>query len=140
MRVLVTGTEACAIDEVQRALRLRGHVVVSCTDDVGAEERCRAAVDSDGCPVSGGVDVVLAVRMHPLPHLTRKEQLVECALLTDMPLVVAGSTVLNPFGARASALVEGLDRAIDTCEQVLNVRDVTFRPWPEPRPAPMLGA
>lgn len=120
MRVLLTGTEASGMDRVERRLRAAGHEAVSCVDDGPARShRCAGAEDPQRCPATGGVDVILAVRERPLPHLTSRERLAECALLQGVPLVVAGSVVLNPFGDRAATLVPDLDDAVDACAVVV---------------------
>ena len=65
-----------------------------------------------------GLDVIVAARAHPLPHLTALERLTYCALLAGVPLVVTGSTVLNPYGRRATAFVEGFDGVVEVAEAV----------------------
>ncbi len=111
MRVLLTGTESCGIDVVERSLRADGHETFSCTDGPGAA--CQALSDPARCPMAAGIDVIVVARQHPLPHLTARERLVGCARLTSVPLIVAGSTVINPFGARAVSCIEGFDDIVE---------------------------
>jgi len=117
MRIVVTGTEGCGIDRVERELRAAGHETTSCTGGDGDRGRCRGTEDASACPfVGGGVDVIVAARERPLPHLTRQERLVECVLLSETPLVVVGSTFMNPYGKRATVLVEGYHQVAAACE------------------------
>lgn len=119
MKVLLTGTEGSGIDRVERLLRGSGHDVLSCDADAPPGASCVGCPESAACPASAGVDVIVAARQHPLPHLTSGERLSECALLTSVPLVVAGSTVLNPYGSRAVVLVEGFDGVVEACERAV---------------------
>ncbi len=66
--------------------------------------------------------MILTVRAHPIPQPTRREVSITCALLRGLPLVVAGSTVLNPFESIASAVVEGYDDIEDACREVVDSR------------------
>ena len=113
---VVTGTEGSGIDRVEQDLQAAGHETTTCAVDPGARGRCRGTEDKAACPFVGGVDVIVAARERPLPHLTKQEQLVECVLLNDVPLVVVGSTVMNPYGVRASVMVEGFDDVVAACE------------------------
>ena len=131
MRIVVTGTEGSGIDRVERELQAAGHETTSCTGEPGGRGRCRGTEDREACPfVGGGVDVIVAARERPLPHLTKREQLVECVLLNEVPLVVVGSTVMNPYGKRAAVLVEGFDEVVDACEAAATT---------PPDPAPITG-
>lgn len=117
MRVLVTGTEGAGIDEVQRRFRAAGHDVCSCDADDGSHA-CSAATPRGTCPGLRSVDVIVAARLHPLPTLTAREERVACALLHDVPLVVAGSAVGHPFGGRPVALVDGFGDVVAVTEGV----------------------
>jgi hypothetical protein len=127
MRILVTGTEGSGIDHAERVLRAAGNEVVSCSPDPGSRGRCRGTEDAAACPFGRGVDVIVAARAHPLPHMARQERIVECVLLGETPLVVVGSTVLNPYGERATRLIEGFDEIVDACESVVAVEIVPRR-------------
>jgi hypothetical protein len=124
MKILVTGTEGSGIDRVERDLQAAGHVTTSCAGEPGARGRCRGTEDTSACPfVEGGVDLIVAARERPLPHLTKQEQLVGCVLLNGVPLVVVGSTVMNPYGKRAAVLVEGFDEVVAACEAAVTPPD-----------------
>ncbi len=120
MHILLTGTESCGIDVVMRSLQAAGHEVFMCTEDVASASTCRAIGDPDRCPMGAGIDVIVAARQHPLPHLTAREQLVGCACLENVPLVVAGSTVINPFGAQATTCVEGFADVVGVVETLVD--------------------
>ena len=120
MRIVVTGTEGSGIDRVERDLQAAGHETTACASGPGARGRCRGTEDKAACPYVGGVDVIVAARERPLPHLTKQERLVECVLLTEVPLVVVGSTVMNPYGVRAAVMVEGFDDVVAACEAAVS--------------------
>jgi hypothetical protein len=64
-------------------------------------------------------------RRHPLPHLTRQERRAEPLLRqTGLPVVVAGSTVPNPYGRRATLLLDGFEGVAQACEQVAGRSDL----------------
>lgn len=118
MNVLVTGTEGSGIDEVERRFRAARHGVFSCGVSPGSDAACTGSANPDSCPARSGVDVIVAARIHPLPHLTTLERLTNCPLLSEIPVVVTGSTVLNPYGRRATAFVEGFDGVVEVAEAV----------------------
>ncbi len=119
VRVLVTGTEGAGIDECEHRLRAEGFEVLVCPPVAVPGPQCLDLVRHEQCPAIEGVDVIVAARNHPLPHLTASEKLTRCALLNPVPLVVAGSTVVNPFGDRADVLVEGYERVGEACREAL---------------------
>lgn len=106
--ILITGTEGWAIDQVEGALRRRGDEVLQCHEPDGPTFPC-VGLAGGTCPLDRGVEVVLDVRARPLPQPTRREAVVTCGLREGVPLVVAGSTVLNPFAGHTATAVEGLD-------------------------------
>lgn len=124
MRVLLTGTESCGIDRVERALEVEGHRVLSCWEP-SSPGSCRAVSSRGECPATLGVDVIVVAREHPLPHLTARESLVGCAQLAEIPLVLTGSTAPNPYGDRAHALVSGFDGVVAAVRSVVGAPGVT---------------
>jgi hypothetical protein len=122
MRVLLTGTESCGIDRVARDLEADGHRLLDCFDP-SAPGSCRVVSARGECPAVVGVDVIVAAREHPLPHLTARESLVDCAQLAEVPLVVAGSTAPNPYGERAYAVVTGYDGVVAAVRSVGEATD-----------------
>jgi hypothetical protein len=121
MKVILTGTEGWAIDQVGRDLRGRGHEVLLCNGPDDAVFPCIGLSLERACPIERGADVIVTIRAHPIPQPTRREVAITCAVLRGLPLVVAGSTVLNPFAAVASAVVEGYDDIESACARVLEV-------------------
>ncbi|MGZ4681441.1 MAG: hypothetical protein ACXWCM_13885 [Acidimicrobiales bacterium] len=123
MKVILTGTEGWAIDSVGRDLRQRGHEVRLCSEPDAAVFPCVGLSATAACPIDDGAEVIVTVRAHPIPEPTRREVSITCALLRGLPLVVAGSTVLNPFASIASAVVEGYEGIEAACRTVVDGRD-----------------
>ena len=122
MKVILTGTEGWAIDQVGRDLRGRGHDVLLCNGPDDVVFSCIGLSTERSCPIERGADVIVTIRAHPIPQPTRREVAITCAVLRGVPLVVAGSTVLNPFATIASAVVEGYDDIETTCAGVIGGR------------------
>jgi hypothetical protein len=72
---------------------------------------CNALCDADACPLESGagVDVVLDHRAHPHPRPTPLEDGVTCAVRQYVPLVVAGTSALNPFAPWTTAIAGDTD-------------------------------
>lgn len=119
MRMILTGTEGWAIDQVGRGLRGRGHDVLLCSEPEAAVFPCVGLSPHHACPIEGGADVIVTIRAHPVPQPTRREVSITCAVLRGVPLVVAGSTILHPFGSIAAAVVEGYEDIESTCLEVV---------------------
>lgn len=98
MRILVTETDRHRSNAVGAQLEHDGHTVVRCRDQNDRAFPCRELVEPGTCPVEDGVDMVVTVRSHPYPRPTAREDGVVCALRRHIPLVVAGTDALNPFG------------------------------------------
>src|SRR5215831_9597160 len=98
MRALLLESDAHAGAHVERALESAGHTVVRCHEAGGPAFPCRALSDPGSCPLDapGGVDVAVVFR-HPHPKPTAYEDGVTCALRRDVPVVIAGSPLLNPY-------------------------------------------
>lgn len=128
MKVILTGTEGWAIDGVARDLRQRGHDVLLCSEPDAAVFPCIGLSETAACPIDDGAEVIVTVRAHPIPEPTRREVSITCALLRGLPLVVAGSTVLNPFESIASAVIEGYDGIDEACRTVVDSPSRAGRP------------
>jgi hypothetical protein len=74
--------------------------------------------DRGTCPLDAarGVDVVLDYRARPHPRPTAYEDGISCALRRHIPLVVGGTSALNPFD-RWTTAVAGDDDIVPACEQ-----------------------
>lgn len=113
LRVLVLESERGAADAAVEELEDAGHAVVRCHEPGQAAFPCNG-LDGDTCPIEGAaVDVALTVRGRPRSQPAPHEDGVRCALQRHIPLVVAGSKILNPFEPWA---VEVLDRTYDVVE------------------------
>ncbi|MBL8774567.1 MAG: hypothetical protein JNK12_01495 [Acidimicrobiales bacterium] len=113
LHVLVVGTEAWAIDSVERALQHAGHEVV----------RCPIPPTGPGCPTLDGdtcglprLDLVCSVRARPLDRVLRSEQAVVCALRRGAPLILAGSAASSPFACFATTSVDLDGDVVGACE------------------------
>lgn len=127
MRVLVVESDRGAADHVVTELQGAGHQVVRCHEPDRPAFPCNALCDGADCSLdaAGSVDVVLDYRLHPYPRPTAFEDGVSCALRQHVPLVVGGTSTLNPF-AKWTTHVAADDAAIvDVCEDAADApRDV----------------
>ena len=75
------------------------------------------------CPLEedAGVDVVVDYRTRPYPRPTPYEDGVSCGLRRNVPLVVAGTTALNPFYKWTSAVASTDDEVVAACETAMAV-------------------
>ena len=118
MRVLVLESDARAADLAVHRHEAAGHEVVRCHDRGAPTFPCNALLPSRSCPLEDQpVDVTLVVRAHPWPRPTSLERGVDCAIRAGVPLVVAGSPVLNPYEDFATLVVEGQQEAVEACER-----------------------
>jgi hypothetical protein len=99
MRVLVVETDAGAADEAVARLEAAGHAVARCHEHGERHAFPCAGLAAGGvCPLRGdGVDVALTVRARPMPTPAALEDGAACALRANVPLVVTGQTVWNPY-------------------------------------------
>jgi hypothetical protein len=98
MRVLVVGTLPGAIDRAEEVLRSGGHEVVHCRDEHAGTFPCRALEARGTCPFEQStVDVVVTARDRPWPRPSPLEDGAVCGIHRFVPLVVHGTTALEPF-------------------------------------------
>jgi hypothetical protein len=106
-RVLVVGPTTPATDMVAEELAAANCEIVRCVEPGRPAFPC-AGLRNGACPldVEGPVDVAVAVRTraHPRPRLAELGAL--CALRDRIPLVIAGTSVLNPFEPWAAETVD----------------------------------
>ena len=113
LHVLVVGTEAWAIDSVERALQHAGHEVVHCP--IPPTGPTCPTLDGDTCGLSR-LDLVCSVRARPLDRVLRSAQAVVCALRRGAPLLLAGSAASSPFACFATAAVDLDGDVVGACE------------------------
>ena len=120
MRVLLLETDRHAGDGVAKKLSAAGHDVLRCHEADLDAFPCNALCGGGSCPVEhrDSVDVVVTFRAHPYPRPTAFEDGVSCALRYDVPLVVAGTTALNPFDRWTTAISTDED-IVAACERAL---------------------
>ncbi len=114
LHVLVVGTEAWAIDSVERALQHAGHVVLRCP--VGRDDPTCPALDGTACGLDERLDLVCSVRARPLDRVLRAEHAVLCGLRRGAPLLLAGSAASSPFACFATASVDLDGDVVGACE------------------------
>lgn len=119
MRVLVVESDRHAADAAAVDLQAAGHHVLRCHEDDLPAFPCNALCDAGTCPIEddASVDVVLDYRTRPYPRPTAFEDGVSCALRHHIPLVVAGTSALNPFDKWTTAISASDDRIVETCER-----------------------
>ena len=118
MRVLVVESDRHAAANAVTDLQAAGHHVVRCHEQDLPAFPCNALCDGE-CPIDAdaGVDVVVDYRSRPYPRPTAYEDGVTCALRHHIPLVVAGTSALNPFDKWATAIATRDDDIVATCER-----------------------
>src|SRR5437660_5032568 len=102
LHVLVLESDQGAADVAREELTAAGHVVLRCHDPGAPAFPCNALVKGGHCPLDAAdVDVALDVRARPRSQPAAQEDGVACALRHQLPVVVAGTTVLNPYDGYA---------------------------------------
>jgi len=121
MRVLVVESDRGAASQAIIDLRSAGHRVVRCHEDDLPAFPCNALCDKGTCPIDTeqGVDVVLDYRGRPYPKPTPLEDGVSCALRHHLPLVVAGTSALNPYDKWTTAIAD--DDIVAACENAITL-------------------
>lgn len=120
MDVLVLESEPGAAELSIALLEAAGHQVKRCHEQ-GARAYPCVALDSGHCPLEeGSIDVVLTVRGHANPRPSSLEDGVTCALRRRTPVVVAGSTVFNPFEQFGASNADG--DVVAACEAAADGR------------------
>lgn len=117
LHVLVLESERGAADAAIEELEHAGHAVHRCHDRGEASFPCKA-LDDDACPMdTTPIDVALTVRNRPRSQPAPLEDGVRCALQRHIPLVVAGSRVLNPFEPWATEVLDRTYDVVEPCER-----------------------
>jgi len=126
MHVLVVGTEAWAMDSVERALQHAGHEVVGCP--LPSSGPTCPALDGTACDLDTRLDLVCSVRAHPLDRVLRSEHAAVCALRRRAPLLLAGSAASSPFACFATASVDLDADVVAACEAAAASGPVVLTP------------
>jgi hypothetical protein len=118
LRVLLIESERGAADEAEAALDAAGHTVVRCREKGAPAFPCKGVAEGHHCPLDDGiVDVALDIRPRLRSQPAPQEDGVACALRRHVPVVVAGSSLLNPYDGYASAIVPTTANVVDVCEK-----------------------
>jgi hypothetical protein len=117
VRVLVVESDRGSATSAINDLKAAGHHVVRCHEQDLPAFPCNALCDHGECPLEApeGVDVVVDYRARPHPRPTPFEDGVSCALRRHVPLVVAGTSALNPFDrwTRATAVDDDVVNVVE---------------------------
>jgi hypothetical protein len=117
LNVMVLESEYGAADEARDELTAAGHVVLRCHERGVPQFPCRGLVDRAACPlVSHDVDVALTVRSRVRSQPAPSEDGVRCALLAQVPLVVAGPAALDPYEGFETRSLDRTYDVVETCE------------------------
>lgn len=126
MRVLLVGTLPGAVDGAEAVLGAAGHEVLHCRDEHAGVFPCTALTRRGSCPFeSAPVDVVVTARDRAWPHPSPLEDGAVCGIHRFVPLVVHGTTELQPFARWAVA------ETADAAELLEAVAGAAEAPLPE---------
>lgn len=119
LNIMVLQSERGAADQAALELTEAGHVVLRCHDPGAPAFPCRGVEDQSSCPLrSHAVDVALVVRSRPRSQPAPQEDGVRCALMHHVPLVVAGSAVLDPYDGYEARVLDRTTDVVGACEEV----------------------
>jgi hypothetical protein len=119
LNVLVLESDHGVADVAIQELTDAGHLVLRCHDPGATVFPCRGIEDGPKCPLqSHVVDVALTVRSGHRSQPTDREDGVRCALMHRVPLVVAGSAVLDPYAQFEMRVLDRTDDVVGACEEV----------------------
>lgn len=116
MRVMVVEADRGDANRAVQKLEAARHEVLRCHEQGLGPFPCNGLMDPATCPLAVGVDVALTVRRVPWRTPTPSEDGAICAVRAGVPLVVTGTTQVNPFAPWAEAAVEEMD-VVAGCEQ-----------------------
>jgi hypothetical protein len=118
LRVLVLESDRGAATAAIGQLSAAGHDVVRCHEPNAPAFPCRAIGGDEHCPLRDDiVDVALTMRSQPRSQPAPHEDGVSCAIERHVPLVIGGSTALNPFAPWASEVLDRSDNVAAACER-----------------------
>lgn len=119
LNVLVLESERGAADVAIGELEAAGHTVLRCHEPGAPAFPCNALQgEQSQCPLrTSVVDVALTVRKRPRSQPAPQEDGVACALEAHIPLVVAGSALMNPYAPFATEVIERTYDVVDACRR-----------------------
>jgi hypothetical protein len=118
LNVMVLESEHRAADEAEQELADAGHVVLRCHEPGEPMFPCRGLVDASTCPLrSHVIDVALTVRSRVRSQPAPSEDGVRCALMSRVPLVVAGPRVLDPYDGLETRALDRTFDVVASCEE-----------------------
>jgi hypothetical protein len=127
LNVMVLESEYGAADEARAELVEAGHVVLQCHERGQPAFPCRGIVDAASCPLnSRAVDVALTVRSRVRSRPAPSEDGVRCALMSHVPLVVAGPSALDPYDGYETRVLDRTYDVVETCEAAAGAELVAY--------------
>jgi hypothetical protein len=118
LNIMVLESEPGAADEASLELSEAGHVVLRCHEPGASAFPCRGLADESTCPLhSHAVDVALTVRSRVRSQPAPAEDGVRCALMSRVPLVVAGPSALDPYDGVETRSIDRTYDVVATCEE-----------------------
>lgn len=118
LNVLVVEDDEGASDEAIRELTGAGHAVVRCHDPGAPAFPCRGLIDPPTCPLrSDAIDVALTVRAGVSTRPAPTEDGARCALMSHVPLVVAGPSVFDPYAGLETVVLNRTYDVVESCER-----------------------
>lgn len=119
LNIMVLESDRGGADQTIRDLEDAGHVVLRCHEPGQRSFPCYGLDDQSRCPLrSHSVDVALTVRSRPRSQPAPGEDGVRCAIMHRVPLVVAGSAILDPFEQYEMRVVDRAGDVVGACEEV----------------------
>jgi len=117
LNIMVLESECGAADEARSELVEAGHVVLRCHERGQPTFPCRGVLDAASCPLnSHTVDLALTVRSRVRSQPAASEDGVRCALMANVPLVVAGPSALDPYDGFEMRVLDRTYNVVETCE------------------------
>lgn len=121
MRVLVMGAPGPATEDAVSSLERAGHEVVRCNNPGEPPFPCKGLTGT--CPLDEqDVDVALAVRARAWARPTVFDRGVSCAVRARVPVVLAGTSVLNPYEKWATEVAERHEEVVEAVERAASGR------------------
>jgi hypothetical protein len=127
LNIMVLESERGVADRAIGELTEAGHVVLRCHDRGASVFPCRGLVDASTCPQrSHVIDVALTVRSGWSFQPTSTEDGARCALMSHVPLVVAGPSAPDPYVGLETRVVDRPYDVVAACEEAASAELVPY--------------
>jgi len=119
LNLLIMESHTGIADEAARLLEAEGHSVHRCHDAAGRPFPCIGVTETHRCPVDGPLDAAVLVRRGVAPSPTPLEDGVPCALRAGVPVVEAGTDILDPYTDYITTRVGAGESVAEACERAI---------------------